>query len=186
MEIFAISQRSATVAVTGNVLISFTLGNKPTVHTPHDSSANGSRSVSITFPPTDHRGEPDAEVATRFDIPWETCTAGVIAQATDVSTANACKEAAAIADEFPPDRRFAERRRAYVYAATAYGNIRDLQTALHYADKAVEVINLDTTTTPAVRQHIPYEAKSVLSLRTCQAVTRICLSLRIFADGKAF
>ncbi len=35
-----------------------------------------------------------------------------------------------------------ERRRAYVYAATAYGNIRDLKTALHYADKAVEVIKL--------------------------------------------
>jgi TonB family protein len=132
----------ATVAVTGNVLISFTLGDKPAVHTPHESSANGSQSVTITFPPTDHRGEPDAEVATRFDIPWEPCTAGVIAQSTDVSTANACKEAAAIADEFPPDRRFVERRRAYVYAATAYGNIRDLETALHYADKAVEVIKL--------------------------------------------
>ena len=132
----------ATIAVTGKVLVSFTLGDQPTVHTPHESSANGSYSVSITLPATDHRGEPDAEVATRFDIPWETCTRGVIAHATDVSTADACKEAAAIADEFPPDRRFVERRRAYVYAATAYGNIRDLQTALHYADKAVEVIKL--------------------------------------------
>lgn len=130
------------IAVTGNVLISFTLGDTPAVHTPHESSANGSYSVLITLPPTDHRGEPDAEIATRFDVPWEACTRGVIAQATDVSTANACKEAAAIADEFPADRRFVERRRAYVYAATAYGNIRDLQTALHYADKAVEVLKL--------------------------------------------
>jgi TonB family protein len=130
---------NGTTAVTGNVLVSFMLGDKPTVHTPHESSANNSYSVSVTLPPTDHRGEPDAEVASRFDISWETCTRGVIAHATDASTANACKEAAAIADEFPPDRRFVERRRAYVYAATAYGNIRDLQTALHYADKAVEV-----------------------------------------------
>lgn len=128
-----------TTAVTRNVLVSFTLGDKPTVRTPHESSANNSYSVSVKLPPTAHRGEPDAEVASRFDIPWETCTRGVIAHATDVSTANACKEAAAIADEFPPDRRFVERRRAYVYAATAYGNIRDLQTALHYADKAAEV-----------------------------------------------
>jgi tetratricopeptide (TPR) repeat protein len=142
VEIFVISKGSSDCSVTGNVLISFTLGDKPAVHTPHESSANGSQSGIITFPPTDHRGEPDAEVATRFDIPWEPCTAGVIAHATDVSTANACKEAAAIADEFPPDRRFVERRRAYAYAATAYGNIRDLETALHYADKAVEVIKL--------------------------------------------
>jgi TonB family protein len=133
---------NGTTAVTGNVLVSFTLGDKPAVHTPHESSANNSYSVSVTLPPTDHRGEPDAEVAARFDIPWEPCTRGVIAHATDVGTANACKEAAAIAEEFPPDRRFAERRRAYVYAATAYGNIRDFQTALHYADKAVEVIKM--------------------------------------------
>jgi TonB family protein len=131
-----------TIAVTGNVLVSFTLRDKPEVHTPHEASANGSYSVSITLPPSDHRGEPDAEIANRFDIPWETCTRGVIAHATDVGTADACKEAAAIADEFPSDRRFIERRRAYVYAATAYGNIRDLQTALLYAEKAVEIVKL--------------------------------------------
>ncbi|HEX7289275.1 MAG TPA: energy transducer TonB [Candidatus Angelobacter sp.] len=131
-----------TNAVTGNVLISFTLREKPAVHTPHESSANGSYSIPITLKPTDHRGEPDAEISKRFDIPWETCIRGLMANANDVATANACKEAAAIADEFPPDRRFTERRRAYVYAATAYGNIRDLETALHYADKAVEVVKL--------------------------------------------
>jgi TonB family protein len=129
-------------AVTGNVLVSFTLLPKPVVHTAHESTANGSYTVSVTFPPTDHRGEPDAEIATRFDVPWEPCTRGVIAQATDAGTADACKKAAAIADEFPSDRRFTERSRAYVYAATAYANVRDLQTALHYADKAVEIVKL--------------------------------------------
>jgi TonB family protein len=131
-----------TTAVTGNVLMSFTLREKPEVHTPHERSATGSYSVSVGFPPSDHQGEPDAEVAKRFDIPWETCTRGVIANATDMGTANACKEAAAIADEFPTDRRFTERRRAYVYAATVLGNLHDLKTALHYADKAVEVVKL--------------------------------------------
>jgi TonB family protein len=133
---------NSTTAVTGNVVISFTLHDKPAVHTLHESSANGSYSASITFPATNHQGEPDAEVAKRFDLPWETCTRGVIAQATDTTTAAACKQAAAIADEFPSDRRFTERRQAYVYAATAFGNVRDLQTALHYADKAVEVVKL--------------------------------------------
>lgn len=131
-----------TIAVTGNVLISFTLGDKPTVHTPHQESANGSYSVTLKLPPTDHRGEPDAELATRFDVAWETCTHGVIAHSTDAGTADACKQAAAIADQFQPDRRFVERRQAYVYAAAAYTNVRDLQTALHYAEKAVAMIQL--------------------------------------------
>lgn len=134
---------TGTTAVTGDVLVSFTMRGKPAVHTPHEASANGSYSVTVTLPSPDHRGEPDAEVANRFDIPWEACTRGVIAQATDESTANACKKAAAIADEFPKDRRFRERRMAYVYAATAYGNIRDFETALQYADKAVETAALE-------------------------------------------
>jgi TonB family protein len=173
-------------AVTGNVLVSFTLLPKPVVHTPHESSANGSYTVSVTFPPTDHRGEPDVEIATRFDVPWEPCTRGVIAQATDAGTADACKKAAAIADEFPSDRRFTERSRAYVYAATAYANVRDLQTALHYADKAVEVVNSDMTRTPATRQRTPSVAKSVLFPATWKAVIKICLLPRILAGRDSF
>ena len=66
----------------------------------------------------------------------------VIAHATDPATAEACKRTAAIADEFPADREFTERRRAYVYAATAFVNVRDLQSALQYANKAVDIIKL--------------------------------------------
>src|SRR5258708_14115075 len=129
-------------AVTGNVLVSFTLTDKPPVQTPHESSANGSYSTSIMLQPPDHRGEPDAEVANRFDIPWQTCTRGVISHTSDWRTADACKQAAAIADEFSPSQRSIDRRRAYVCAARAYGNVRDLQTAVHYADKAVEMVKL--------------------------------------------
>jgi tetratricopeptide (TPR) repeat protein len=89
-----------------------------------------------------HTGEADAGTASRFEIPWQVCTRGVIAHSTDTQTADACKNAAAIADQFPTEERFIEKRSAYVYAATAYGNIHDLQTALHYADKAVEVVKL--------------------------------------------
>jgi TonB family protein len=131
-----------TIAVTGDVLISFTLNDKPEVHTPHESSANGSYSVTVTFPTPDHTGEADGETANRFEVPWEACTRGVIAHSTDANTADACKRAATIADQFPKDSRFVEKRRAYVYAATAYANVRDLETALHYADKAVEVVKL--------------------------------------------
>jgi TonB family protein len=131
-----------TIAVTGDVLIKFTLDGKPEVHTPHESSANGSYSIVVTFPTADHSSEPDGEIASRFEVPWQACTHGVIAHSTDASTANACKTAAAIVDQFPKDSRFVEKRSAYVYAATAYANVRDLQTALLYANKAVEVVEL--------------------------------------------
>jgi TonB family protein len=132
-----------TIAVTGDVLISFALpGGKPEVHTAHESSANGTYSATVTFPTPDHTGEADADTASRFEIPWQVCTRGVIAHSIDTQTADACKKAASIADQFPAEGRFIEKRSAYVYAATAYANVHDLQTALHYGDKAVEVVKL--------------------------------------------
>ena len=132
----------AAIAVTGNVLVRFTLADKPAVHTPHESTANGSWSTTITFPPPDNRGQPDEEIANRFEPLWNTCSGGVIAHTRNTDVAEACKKAAAIADEFPADRRYIERREAYVYAATAFANVRDLQTALTYVAKAVEVVKL--------------------------------------------
>lgn len=132
----------ASISVTGDVLIRFTLAEKPAVHTPHESTANGSWSTSVTFPPPDNRGRPDEEIANRFEFVWNTCSAGVIAHTSNTDIAEACKKAAATADEFPSDRRYIERREAYVYAATAFANVRDLQTALTYAEKAVEVVKL--------------------------------------------
>lgn len=132
-----------TIAVTGDVLITFVLhGGKGEVHTAHESTANGSYSVTVTLPTPDHAGEADADIANRFEIPWQVCTRGVIAHSVDTQTADACKQAAAIADQFSPEGRFIEKRSAYVYAATAYGNLRDLETALRYADKAVEIVRL--------------------------------------------
>ena len=78
----------------------------------------------------------------RFNPVWEVCTRGVIAYATDKGTADACRKAADIADEFPPNQRSQERRRVYVYAATAFGNVKDFQAGLHYAEKAVELVKL--------------------------------------------
>jgi TonB family protein len=133
---------AAAIAVTGNVLVRFTLADKPAVHTPHESTANGSWSTTITFPPPDNRGQPDEEIANRLEPVWNTCSGGVIAHKSNTDVAEACRKAAAIADEFPPDRRYIERREAYVYAATAFANVRDFQTALTYAVKAVDVVKL--------------------------------------------
>lgn len=131
-----------TVAVTGSVLVTFTLRDKPAVHTPHESTANGSYSVNVTVEPPDNRDQPDQEIANRFEPVWDTCSRGVIAHATSVETADACRKAAAIADEFSAGRRYIERRQSYVYAAIAFANVHDLKTALPYADKAVDVVRL--------------------------------------------
>jgi hypothetical protein len=133
---------NAAIAVTGNVVVRFTLTDKPAVHTPHESTANGSWSTTVTFPPPDNRGLPDEKIANRFEPVWNMCSGGVIAHKSNIDVAEACRKAAAIADEFAPDRRYIERREAYVYAATAFANIRDLQTALPYAVKAVDVVKL--------------------------------------------
>jgi len=129
----------AAIAVTGNVLVRFTLADKPAVHTPHESTANGSWSTTVAFPPPDN---PDEEIANRFEPVWNTCSGGVIAHMSSTDVAEACKKAAAIAEEFPTDRRYIERREADVYAAIAFANVRDLQTALTYAGKAVDVVKL--------------------------------------------
>jgi TonB family protein len=133
---------NAAIAVTGDVLVRFSLADKPTVHTSHESTANGSWSTTVTFPSTDNRGQPDEEIANRFEPVWNKCSGGVIAHTSSTDVAESCKKAATIADEFPPDRRYIERREAYVYAATAFANVRDLQTALTYAEKAVDVVKL--------------------------------------------
>ena len=130
------------IVITGDVMVRFTLRDKPEVHTPHESTAKGSYSVSVTFPSSNHNGEPDAAIAERFDQPWEACSHGVIAHSVDVATADECKKAAAVADEFTLDNRAIQRRMAYVYAATSLANVRDLKTALAYADKAVDVVKL--------------------------------------------
>jgi TonB family protein len=131
-----------TIAVTGNVLVAFTLADKPAAHTPHESTANGNYSGKVTVGPPDNRGQPDEGIANRFEPVWDTCSRGVIAHTTSVETADACRKVAAIADEFSADRRYIERRQSYVYAAIAFANVRDLKTALPYADKAVDVVRL--------------------------------------------
>jgi TonB family protein len=133
---------NATIAVTGNVLVSFTLAGKPAVHTPHEANANGTWSKTIALDPPDNKGQADEQIANRFEPLWDTCSAGVIAHKSTMDIAEACKNAAAVADEFAQDRRYVERRSVYVYAATAFANVRDLKSALPYAEKAVAVVML--------------------------------------------
>ena len=47
-----------------------------------------------------------------------------------------------LAEILPTDGNYMARRSAFVYAATAYGDIGDFKSALPWAEKAVEVVKL--------------------------------------------
>jgi len=56
--------------------------------------------------------------------------------------ADACRKAAQIAEQFPADRRFIEKRSSYVYASWSLMINGDVKEARRYADLAVEVVKL--------------------------------------------
>jgi TonB family protein len=82
------------------------------------------------------------EIAARYFPLSDRCRTAVSAR-TDLPGAEVvCRQAAETAEEFGPDVRFIEKRSAFVYAATACVNNRDLPGALAWAEKAVEVDKL--------------------------------------------
>jgi TonB family protein len=86
---------------------------------------------------------PDEEkIASQYFPLSDQCRKAVSAR-TDYPTAAAiCEQAAKKAEEFPSNGRFIEKRSAFVYAATAQANDKDLKSALKWAANAVEVVRL--------------------------------------------
>jgi TonB family protein len=72
----------------------------------------------------------------------------------------ACTRAAEIAEQFPADRRFIEKRSAYVFAAWALMMTGDLKNARRYADMAVEVVKLGHDDNSG--SHAAYSAKGLV------------------------
>ncbi len=70
------------------------------------------------------------------------CHAKSQAGGNSQEAADACRKAAQIAEQFPVDRRFIEKRSSYVYAGWSLMMNGDLKEARHYADLAVEVVKL--------------------------------------------
>ncbi len=97
----------------------------------------------ITFMLSDyHPGPDDEQIADRYFPLSDQCRKAVSAR-TDYGAAEAvCKQAAETASEFGPEVRFIEKRSAFVYAATACANNKDLVSALPWATKAVEIVKL--------------------------------------------
>jgi TonB family protein len=84
----------------------------------------------------------EKKIASRYFPLSDQCRKAVSAQTEYPAAAAICKNAADTADEFPTDRRFIEKRSAFVWAAYALMYSKDLKTALEYAGKAVDVVKL--------------------------------------------
>jgi TonB family protein len=110
-------KNGAPVPATGKVSIEFSLGKEGS--TPKED-----------------------EIAGHYLPLSDQCRKAVAARTDYPSSAATCKSAADTADEFPADRRFIEKRSAFVWAAYALMYNKDLSTALVYAGKAVDVVRL--------------------------------------------
>jgi len=82
----------------------------------------------------------DEKIAAAFFPLAEACHKAMASNADPTQQADACLQAAAIANTFSPQARFIERRSAYVYASTALRRNKQPQEALDYANKAVAVV----------------------------------------------
>jgi TonB family protein len=99
--------------------------------------------VSIIFMLSDyHPGSNDEQIADRYFPLADQCRKAVSARVDGAGAEAVCEQAAETAEKFGVEVRFIEKRSAFVYAATACANNRNLTSALAWADKAVGVIKL--------------------------------------------
>jgi TonB family protein len=99
--------------------------------------------IAITFDLGKDGPTPDEEkIASQYFPLSDQCRKAVSARTDPQAASAVCTNAAEVAEQFPADRRFIERRSAFVYAATALANNKDPKDALRWAASAVEVVKL--------------------------------------------
>lgn len=79
---------------------------------------------------------------------WDMCSREVMAKQFGPETASSCRQAADLANGFPPGQDFLGRHAVDDYAAIASMNIGDLNSALIYANRGVEATKVDPTDDP--------------------------------------
>src|ERR1039458_8703447 len=82
----------------------------------------------------------DEQIASRFFPLDQACIKAVSSNIDPDQQADACKQAADVAQTFSDQERFIERRGAFVYASTALRRDKQVAAALDYANKAVSVV----------------------------------------------
>ncbi len=115
-----------------------TVGHGP----PSPSSSTDVKTVTVHVLSDNAATGPDEELNNKFNGVDSACKKGVFARQFNDTTVTACKDAAEMAEKLPMDANYVARRSAFVYAATAYGDVGDLKNALPWAIKAVEVVKL--------------------------------------------
>jgi TonB family protein len=137
------------VVAAGQYNLIFTLGDQsgtPGGQSP-PSSASGSstppvKTVTVRVLSDNVARGPDDELNKKFDDSDDACKKGILGHQFNQATVSACKNAADLAEKLPMDANYVARRSAFVYAATAYGDVGDFKGALPWASKAVEVVKL--------------------------------------------
>ena len=85
---------------------------------------------------------PDTALNDKFDDKDSACKKEILARRFNAATVSVCEEAAGLAEKLPINDNDVARRSAFVYAATAYGDVGDFKSALVWAEKAVQVVRL--------------------------------------------
>jgi TonB family protein len=99
--------------------------------------------VSVVFSLGKDGPTPEEEkISQRYFPLFNQCNKAISAGADRAAAETICNKAAETAMEFAPNVRFIEKRSAFVYAATASANNRNLASALAWAVKAVEIAKL--------------------------------------------
>jgi len=83
-----------------------------------------------------------AKLSSEFQLADSACKKGILSRQFNDATVSACKDAATLANKLPMDGNYVAKRSAFVYAATAYGDIGDFKNGLPWAQKAVQVVEL--------------------------------------------
>lgn len=131
------------VIATGQYSIIFTLGDQNNTAIGHGQPSGAPvKTVTVRVLSNNAAEGPDAELNSKFNDADSACKKAVLSRQFNNATASACKGAAELAEKLPANANYVARRSAFVYAATAYGDVSDFKSALAWADKAVEVVKL--------------------------------------------
>jgi TonB family protein len=82
------------------------------------------------------------EIEKQFQDADDQCKNGVMGKDFTDRVAASCRNAAEIADKLPMEGNYITKRSAFVYAATAFGNIGSFEEGLVWASRAVDLVNL--------------------------------------------
>lgn len=135
-------KNGSAIQASSDVSLDFVLSGTSRAPSKQPEKANSqSSSAKITILQVKRVGTDD-KVADRFFEARKKCDAEMKEKKPVEATAKTCKDAADIAEQLTPDGHYIDKRFAFIAAATALKNAGDLNEALVYATKAVNVTRL--------------------------------------------